>query len=166
MHLALALAALLAVDDVGAPTDVPPPAPEEKPAPKDPHPRLIGFSIGAVALGAGAALGAWFDRDGVFGRACAIGAATLGAAFFATGVVYLIAWLAGGGAHQHGTPESAVTARSAAIAAAVAGLVGLVGGAVGSAFASAPPGTPRGVLGVAGGGVMAATGVTVLIAAW
>lgn len=161
MPLALALAALLAVDD-DAPADLQPREPVEQPASApapNPHPRLIGFSVASVALGAGAALGAWFDRDGTFGRVCAIGAATLGTAFLATGVAYLIARLAGGGARLHGV-------ETAAVVAAIAGLVGLAGGAVGSAFLSAPPGTPRGVLGVAGGGVLAATGITVLIAAW
>lgn len=162
MHLALALAAVLAVDDVEPPVELEPPV--ERPAPK-PSPergrraRLIGFSAGAVALGAGAALGAWLNREGTFGRVCAVTAGTLGAAFLVTGVTYLIAWLAGGGARPHGAGQ-------AALVAAVAGLVGLAGGAVAAVLASAPPGVPRGATGVAGGGLMAATGVTVLIATW
>lgn len=133
----------------------------------------LGFGIGASVVGIGAGLGSWFDRDGTFGRISAITSGTIGTAMLVGGVAMLIAAAVfpkePRGSTVSGVVEEVIGGVGRAIAIGVIGIVaagvGLVGGAVMSAFVSAPPGTQRGVLGVAGGGVMLATSVTVIVLA-
>lgn len=133
----------------------------------------LGFGIGASVIGIGAGLGAWFDRDGTFGRISAITSGTLGTAMLVGGVAMLIAAAvmpkAPRGSTVSGVVEEVIGGVGRAIAISIIGLisagVGLVGGAVMSAFVSEPPGTQRGVLGVSGGAAMLATSVTVIVLA-
>jgi hypothetical protein len=109
------------------------------------RPVLLGGSAAVGAASAGAAACSWLDRDGGFGRACAItsgvfGGAALGAA---------LAWL--GTSLFHG-PQRTVYEDLAVHLSPIFGM--LVGAAVGglvAVFASGSRGTPRGVLGVTGG---------------
>jgi hypothetical protein len=186
MHLALILTASLAstdaVEPTPAPTEVPTEAPTEAPKPAEPEHvglsdiqlELIGLGIGSVALGTGAGLGAWFDRDGTFGQISAITAGTLGGAMLAASLAALISsWLypaAPRGETVQGVAEEIVvdTFRfiGIGVGALIGGLIGLAASAVASGFVSATPGTPRGALGLAGGGLMIATSITVLLVAW
>lgn len=133
----------------------------------------LGFGIGASVIGIGAGLGSWFDRDGTFGRISAITSGTLGTAMLVGGVAMLIAAAVmpkePRGSTVSGVVEEVIGGVGRAIAIGVIGIVaagaGLVGGAIMSAFVSAPPGTQRGVLGVAGGAAMLATSVTVFVLA-
>ena len=169
MHLALLMAAVLAADTVE-----PAAKPEEHATLSTRQARLLGVGIGSIALGTGAALGSWFDRDGIFGRVCAISAGTLGTALLTASLAALISSFIWPAAPEGTTVEGVAseiiedTGRFIAmgIVTMFAGLAGLAGGAVMSAFVSAPAGTQRGVLGVAGGGVMVATSITVLLLAW
>ena len=168
MHLALILAAVLAAQTVE-----PPEAPERVTLSSS-QATLLGLTIGSVAVGGGAALGAWLDRDGTFGRICAITAGTLGSALLTAS---LAAWISSfiWPAAPQGETISGVASQivedtgrfiAMGVVSFITGLVGLAAGAVMSGFVSAPTGTQRGVLGVAGGGVMIATSVTVLLIAW
>jgi hypothetical protein len=174
MHLALLIAAVLSAESVEGPALVEPPKPEERVTLSNSQARLLGLGIGSVLLGSGAAIGAWADRDGTFGRVCAITAGTLGTALLTASLAALISsfiWPAA----PEGTTVSGVASEmiedtgrfiAMGIVTMFAGLAGLAGGAVMSAFVSAPTGTQRGLLGVAGGGVMVATSITVLLLAW
>lgn len=157
------------------------PAPVLEPAPpvesgvvlNDDQRTALGFGIAGTALGIGAGLGSWFDRDGTFGRVSAISSGTLGTAMLVGGVAMLIAAAVmpkqPRGSTVSGVIEEVIGDTGRAIAIGVVGViaagVGLVGGAVMSAFVSAPPGTQRGVLGVSGAAVMLATSVTVIVLA-
>jgi len=168
------LAAVLTADSVEPPALADPPKPEEHATLSKRQARLLGVGLGTVALGTGAALGSWFDRDGTFGRVCAITAGTLGTALLTASLAALISsfiWPAA----PEGTTVSGVASEiiedtgrfiAMGIVTMFAGLAGLAGGAVMSAFVSAPTGTQRGLLGVAGGGVIVATSITVLLLAW
>jgi hypothetical protein len=150
--------------------------PPEETAPKnedvslsDNQKRVIGFGLGSIALGTGAALGAWLDRDGTFGRVSAIVAGTLGSALAIAGISALITSFIFPKSTRTGYLEEAVedTGRTlmVGVVAIVAGLAGLIAGGVMSGFVSAPPGTQRGVLGIAGGGAMAVTSIVSIIVA-
>lgn len=150
--------------------------PAEETAPKnedvslsDNQQRVIGFGLGSIALGTGAALGAWLDRDGTFGRVSAIVAGTLGSALAVAGLSALITSFIFPKSTRVGFMEDAIedTGRAIAIGvvAIVAGLAGIIAGGVMSGFVSDPPGTQRGVLGIAGGGAMAVTSVVSIIVA-
>lgn len=157
------------------------PAPVLAPAPpvesgislNDDQRNALGFGIAGSAIGIGAGLGSWFDRDGTFGRISAITSGTLGTAMLVGGVAMLIAAAVmpkePRGGTVSGVVEEVIGDVGRAIAIGVIGIiaagVGLVGGAVMSALVSGPPGTQRGVLGVAGGGVILATSVTVIVLA-
>lgn len=75
------------------------PAPVLAPAPpvesgislNDDQRTALGFGIAGSAIGIGASLGAWFDRDGTFGRISAITSGTLGTAILVGGVAMLLA---------------------------------------------------------------------------
>ncbi len=142
MTLALALATLLAADSGAPPSTVP----AERTHDSD-RPRLLAVSAAGVLLGAGAATGAWLDRDGAFGRGCAIAGGTLGTAMVGAALAYGISLL------TRGPDGDVFDAVAAGFATLYGFLAGLAVGAVVSAFASAPPGTPRGVLGLVGGGL-------------
>jgi hypothetical protein len=129
------------------------------------------FASGSAAIGAGVALASWFDRDGTFGRVAAITGGVFGLGMLAASVGGLIARLI----HEAQTPpENPVAAGFDALGAAitqalvagVSGLVGMVAGGVIAGVTSTQPGVPRGVTGIAGGGLMALTGVAVAIAVW
>ncbi|MER2565255.1 MAG: hypothetical protein ABTQ32_31310 [Myxococcaceae bacterium] len=130
----------------------------------------LGFGIGASAIGIGAGLGAWFDREGTFGRISAITAGTLGTAMLVGGVAMLIAAAvipkAPRGSTVSGVVEEVIGGVGRAVSIGVIGIiaagVGLVGGAIMSALVSAPPGSQRGVLGVAGGSAMLATSIALV----
>ena len=174
MHLAMLLAAVLTADSVEPPPPAEPPKPEEHATLSKTQARLLGVGLGTVALGTGAALGSWFDRDGTFGRVCTITAGTPGTALLTASLAALISSFIWPAAPEGTTVEGVAseiiedTGRFIAMGLVTmfAGLAGLAGGAVMSAFVSAPQGTQRGVLGVAGGGVMVATSITVLLLAW
>lgn len=133
----------------------------------------LGFGIGASVIGIGAGLGSWFDRDGTFGRISAITSGTLGTAMLVGGVAMLIAAAVmpkePRGSTVSGVVEEVIGGVGRAIAIGVIGIVaagaGLVGGAIMSVLLSAPSGTQRGVLGVAGGAAMLATSVTLVVIA-
>lgn len=178
MPLALLLVAALTVDAVDT-------APPPEPSPPVPRPHssfssgrlmLIGLTAGVVAIGAGGALGALLDRDGAFGRACAITTGTLGTALFGADVGLLIGSLVYPARPSRPTrdPEErfgesladGFSALGIVIVSILGGLAGLAVGAVGSALASGPPGTQRGVLGFAGGGVMIVAAVPLAVVLW
>jgi hypothetical protein len=117
---------------------------------------LLGVGIGTAVLGVGVALGAWFDRDGTFGRVCAITAGTLGMATLGAGLGALLF----GGARDEFMADLA-----GVLGGVIGGSIGLVLGGVASPFLSEPRGEPRAVLGVAGGGVMLVVPLTVLLIA-
>lgn len=174
MHLALLIAAILSAESVEAPALAEPPTPEDHATLSKTQARLLGLGLGSIALGTGAALGSWFDRDGTFGRVCAITAGTLGTALLTASLAALISSFIWPAAAEGTTVEGVASAIiedtgrfiAMGLVSMFAGLAGLAGGAVMSAFVSAPTGTQRGVLGVAGGGVMVATSITVLLLAW
>jgi hypothetical protein len=160
--LALVLAAVLAAEN---------PAEEHAMRAEETHGKLIALTAGAVLLGTGAALGSWVDREGTFGRVSAITAGTLATGVLAASLgAFITSRLFLGRANAKTLLEVASDileySVSVAVASIVSGLVGLGVGALVSGFASAPPGTPRGVFGVVSGSVLAATGVSVLIVAW
>lgn len=162
MLLALTLSLLLNADPVE------PEAPNRR---DREHVQLIGLGAGAVLISAGSALGAWVDRDGTFGRVSAVTAGTLGTALLSASLGAFIAsrvYLARANASSVAELASDLLEYSVGVALAsiVSGLVGLGVGALVSGFATGPPGTPRGVFGIASGSVLAATGITVLIVAW
>ncbi len=173
MPFSLIIAVVLAQADVAPSTPVETGSPAS-PGLSSEHVRLLGFSAAAVALGAGAGACSWADRDGGFGRACAITTGTLGTALLAASLGALIAsklypmrsdaTTLGEAAGE--VVDNSFSAIGIAVVSTVSGLVGLAVGAIASVFATAPPGTPRGVFGVAGGGVMIATSISVLFLAW
>ena len=172
MHLALLIAAVLSAESVEAPVLAEPPPQGVSLSSRQAS--LLGLGLGTVALGTGAAIGAWADRDGTFGRICAITAGTLGTALLTASLAALISSFIWPAAEQ-GTTISGVaseivedTGRFIAMGLVTffAGLAGLAAGAVMSVFVSAPPGTQRGVLGVVGGAVMVGASITVVALAW
>lgn len=129
------------------------------------------FASGSVLLGAGGALGAWFDRDGTIGRICAISVGAIGLGLFAAAVGGLITRLIHESQPQPSKPlEAGIAAVGAAVAQAmvalISGVVGMVAGGVIAGFATTPPGTQRGVVGIVGGGLTAVTATAVAIAVW
>ncbi len=133
--------------------------------------KLVVFGSSTILLGAGAALGSWFDRDGTFGRICAVTAGSIGLGFVAAGLGGLITRLINDARPVSENPiEAGMEAVGSAIAqgmvALISGVVGMVAGGLIAGFTTAPPGTQRGVVGIVGGSLMAVVGTTVMIAAW
>ena len=187
--LTLVLALSLTVEPVAPPADGGTPALGEEAAAADASPVLAelppdgaeGFSrrrvnsllFGAstIVLGAGAALGSWFDREGTFGRIAAVSASVIGLGLLAAGVGGLVTRLINDARPIPADPiEAGVQAVGSAIAQAmvalVSGVVGMVAGGLIAGFTTTPPGTQRGVVGIIGGSLMAVTGTTVMIATW
>ena len=131
----------------------------------------VAFGASTILLGAGAALGSWFDRDGAFGRICAVTAGSIGLGLVAAGLGGLITRLINDARPIPQDPiEAGLQAFSSAIAqgmvALVSGVVGMVAGGLIAGFTTTPPGTQRGVVGMVGGSLMAVMGTTVMIATW
>ena len=129
------------------------------------------FGSSTILLGAGAALGAWFDREGTFGRICAVSAGAIGLGLVAAGLGGLITRLINDATPLSSNPiEAGAQAVGSAVAQAmvalIAGVVGMVAGGVIAGITTTPPGTQRGVVGIIGGTLMAVTGTTVMIATW
>jgi hypothetical protein len=153
-------------------------APAVQPSPPDPAEALsrrrvksVVFGSSTILLGAGAALGAWFDRDGTFGRICAVAVGSIGLGLVAAGLGGLITRLITDARPVPDDPvEAGLQAFGAAIAqgtvALIAGVAGMVAGGLIAGFSTTPSGTQRGVVGIIGGSLMAATGTTVMIATW
>jgi hypothetical protein len=142
---------------------------------RDRHATLLGLGGATVALGAAGAIASWLDRDGTFGRVSAITVGTIGTAFLIAGISALIAYWVNAVPERNPTTagemvgeivEKTFSMVAVGIVAIIAGLAGLAVGAVMSAFVSAPPGTQRGVLGLAGGGAMIAASIAVVAIAW
>jgi hypothetical protein len=122
--------------------------------------KSLVFGASTLVLGSGAALGSWFDRDGVFGRVCAVSAGAIGVGLLAAGVASLITRLI-----NDAKPDDDSSVAQG-IVGLITGVVGMVAGGLVSGFASTPAGTPRGVVGIVGGSLLAVTGTTVMIASW
>ncbi|MDP3505763.1 MAG: hypothetical protein Q8S33_35800 [Myxococcales bacterium] len=188
--LTLVLALSLTVEPAAPPADGGVPALGEEAASADAAPRLtelpkdskaeamarrrvnsLLFGASTIVLGAGAALGSWFDREGTFGRITAVSAGVIGLGLLAAGVGGLITRLINDASPTPADPvEAGLQAVSSAIAqgmvALISGVVGMVAGGLIAGFTTTPPGTQRGVVGIIGGSLMAVTGTTVMIATW
>lgn len=189
--LTLVLALSLTVEPVAPPADGGTPALGEEAAAADapPAPGLaelppdadealsrrrvnsLLFGASTIALGAGAALGSWFDREGTFGRIAAVSAGVIGLGLLAAGVGGVITRLINDARPIPADPiEAGVQAVGSAIAQAmvalISGVVGMVAGGLIAGFTTTPPGIQRGVVGIIGGSLMAVTGTTVMIATW
>ncbi len=134
------------------------PAPQDSPVESPFHPptkSLLAIGVGTVALGVGSAIGAWADRDGGFGRACSIVGGSLGLAalggYLAAAIVALF------------ETEPFFRDFGQSLYGFIGAGIGLVVGAVVAGFLSAPPGTQRGVLGLAGGSVATIGGAHLVV---
>ncbi|MBE2251093.1 MAG: hypothetical protein IAE78_16255 [Myxococcus sp.] len=179
--LTFVLALSLTVDPSASPPPDEAAAEAEAPAPEVAKDQPEGFSrrranavmfaAGATLLGVGAALGAWIDRKGTFGRVCAVTAGALGLGLLAAGVGGLVTRLIHDATPPPKDPlEAGLRAVASAVAQGlvmlIAGVAGMVAGGLIAGFTTTPPGVQRGVVGVSAGALTAVMGATVLIAAW
>ena len=135
------------------------------------HAKLIALAAGAVLIGGGTAIGSWVDREGTFGRVSAITAGTLSTALVSASLgAFIASSIFLSRAHAKSVLELVTDiidySVTVALTSIISGFVGLGVGALASGFATAPPGTPRGVFGITSGSVLAVTGISVLLVGW